>query len=97
MYIQRGSGVTVGALCTVDRRKQRHWLVATASYLLRRGFAVWPGRLKHPRGMTMRALPFAGREPPTACNPAKWAAYPSLSTVALDCSFLPTYGKKKKL
>lgn len=62
-----------------------------ATYLLRRGLADCPGRLKHPRGITIRALPLAGRDPPTTCRPAKWAAYPSLSTVALDCSFLLTW------
>uniref|UniRef100_A0A182QYT3 Uncharacterized protein n=1 Tax=Anopheles farauti TaxID=69004 RepID=A0A182QYT3_9DIPT len=47
-------------------------------------------KLKQLRGMTMRALPWAGREPPTVMRELRWAAYPSVSGVASDCSFLLT-------
>ena len=60
------------------------------TYLRRRRDAFCPGKTNWPLGITMRAFPWAGREPPCACSMLKWAAYPSYSIVAMAWCFLDT-------
>lgn len=64
--------------------------IARKTHLRRRREEFCPGKPNWPLGITMRALPWAGREPPCACSVLKWAAYPSYSIVAIAWCFLDT-------